>query len=146
MVRVELTRYGDDGRATLGRIQVISRVGTIGTLLHTIERPWEHNLRKVSCIPEGTYQLVLGRYHKGGYPAYEVVSVPDRSFIKLHVANWAHEVMGCIGIGTSTGYSRAGLMVRDSWDGFKLFMNSMAEAGAEVHPGAILVVRYAGQP
>lgn len=66
----------------------------------TVELPWRNNEPRVSCIPEGDYALVPRRFYRGGYDTWEVVQVPERSHILIHVANWPDELAGCIGIGS----------------------------------------------
>jgi hypothetical protein len=84
--------------------------GVFGTLhvedleLFTVERPWRDNIPRESAIPIGEYRIVLGRYNRGGYPAYELLDVPGRSLIKIHRANTMDDLLGCIGLGTDTGY------------------------------------------
>jgi hypothetical protein len=70
---------------------------------YTVERPWIDNLPEVSCIPEGTYNLVPGRYNRGGYPAFEVRGVSGRSLIKIHRGNTMHDLRGCIAPGDALG-------------------------------------------
>ncbi|MFZ1307409.1 MAG: DUF5675 family protein [Ferruginibacter sp.] len=77
--------------------------GTNGTiflngkiLCYTIELPWHNNLSRISCIPEGTYELTK-RYS----PTYKwhllLNNVPNRQLILIHVANDAKkELKGCI--------------------------------------------------
>lgn len=95
--------------------------GTNGTIYqdgvaacHTIELPWKGNQRKVSCIPEGRYE-VLKRYSvKHGWHMV-LKDVPGRSMILFHPANHAiKELEGCIapvseltGIGTGSGSKTA---------------------------------------
>ena len=77
--------------------------GTNGTLFHekervcfTIELPWLNNVRKVSCIPEGRYEL-RKRYsqHLGWH--LHLLNVPQRDIILVHPANDAlKELKGCI--------------------------------------------------
>ena len=80
-------------------------MGTFGTLTvgnfecYTVERPWLNNKVAESCIPEGKYELRPDRYNRGGYNAYKLMDVPDRSQIKIHVANTTDNVIGCIGLG-----------------------------------------------
>lgn len=89
-----------------------SRVmGTFGTLrledgweCLTVERPWAGNAPSVSCIPEGVYEIELGTYHRGSYPAYGLTHVVGRSLIKIHIANLASDVQGCIGLGRDEGW------------------------------------------
>ena len=47
--------------------------------------------------------MKLGRYNRGGYPAYELLDVPDREDIKIHRANRATELLGCIALGNKLG-------------------------------------------
>lgn len=78
--------------------------GTLGKLTiddwscYTIERPWKNNAANVSCIPEGTYacQPFSGSRFQN---VIQVMDVPDRTFILIHVANFPHDVEGCIGVG-----------------------------------------------
>lgn len=135
MKRLELTRYVDDGQATLGRLRLIENHSEPW---YTIERPWRENQRNVSCIPLGTYLIVPRHYHRGGYPAWEVEDVPDRSMILFHIANWAHDVEGCIGIGMGASPHSNGFMVTDSVDGFRSFMGAMGDRD-DAEP-AVLVV------
>jgi len=78
--------------------------GTLGKLsigdwfCYTIERPWKDNQPNVSCIPEGTYacQPFSGTRFQD---VIQVMDVPDRSHILIHVANFPYDVEGCIGVG-----------------------------------------------
>jgi len=77
--------------------------GTNGTiflngkiLCYSIELPWHNNLSRISCVPEGTYEL-----RKRYSPKYKwhlmLVNVPGRQLILVHAANDAiKELMGCI--------------------------------------------------
>ena len=77
--------------------------GTNGDILHqgkllcnSIELPWLHNQHKVSCIPEGRYEL-RKRYNQNFGWHLIVMNVPERSCILLHAANDAKlELEGCI--------------------------------------------------
>ena len=94
--------------------------------VHTLELPWYGNARRISCIPKGIYTCVLDFYNKGGYAAFEVVDVTDRSEIKIHIGNWAKDVLGCIAVGNkrSTGI---GPMVGNSRVAFNELMDYMKE-------------------
>jgi hypothetical protein len=65
----------------------------------TIELPWRQNGRNVSCIPEGTYNVI--RYEsptKGD--CFHVLDVPNRDSILIHKGNYAYgpkvDTRGCI--------------------------------------------------
>ena len=67
----------------------------------TLERPWKDNKAWESCIPFGMYPLTrLDKSKAFNYPHYLLEGVPDRTFIKIHVANYPSELHGCIGVGS----------------------------------------------
>ena len=71
--------------------------------------------------------MVLGRYNRGGYPAYELLDVPGRSLIKIHRANTMNDLLGCIGPGKDLGYIAGKWAVTHSRDAFGEFMDAMAD-------------------
>ncbi len=107
-------------------------MGVFGQLIvddwrcYTIERPDHGNQRYVSCIPEGVYELVLGRFNRGGYDAWELRNVPGRNLIKIHIANIMHHVSGCVGLGSGLGFIDGFWAVTDSRHTFQEFMRKMA--------------------
>ena len=65
-------------------------------ICRTIELPWKDNQPRVSCIPEGRYAL-RKRYSPRFGSHFEVVGVPQRSYILFHAGNDAgKELRGCI--------------------------------------------------
>lgn len=61
-----------------------------------IELPWQDNLRRKSCIPEGDYQL-KARYSDKFKHHLQLEAVPNRSLILIHPANNAKkELLGCL--------------------------------------------------
>ena len=93
----------------------------------TVEKPWLENKQFISCIPVGTFNLVKGEFHKGGYAAYEVVDVPGRYLIKIHRGNTADEVSGCIALGTSLGVLDGSWAVMRSQRAYQQFMRAMRD-------------------
>jgi len=77
--------------------------GTNGILLFngavicsTIELAWKNNQSRISCIPEGKYQL-MKRYSPHFKWHLELKDVPGRHLILIHPANDAiTELKGCI--------------------------------------------------
>jgi hypothetical protein len=77
--------------------------GTNGTiflngkiLCYSIELPWHNNLSHISCVPEGTYELVKRYSPKHGWHL-KLLHVPRRDLILIHAANNAiKELKGCI--------------------------------------------------
>jgi hypothetical protein len=65
-------------------------------MMYSIELPWKNNQARVSCIPEGRYELVKRWSLKFGRHL-QVLNVSQRSFILIHPANDAtRELKGCI--------------------------------------------------
>lgn len=77
--------------------------GVNGTLFYkgaaicdTIELPWKENKRRISCIPEGIYE-VRKRYSVKFKNHLQLINVSGRSAILIHPANDARkELNGCI--------------------------------------------------
>ena len=128
---IKLARFAYTPLATLGKLYI---EGTDFECF-TVERPWLDNKTSVSCIPEGEYQIKLGQYNRGGYPAYEVLNVPGRTHIKIHVGNTSNDVIGCIALGASCGIIDSKLGVISSRTTFASFMSAMHNA----EDGKILV-------
>lgn len=74
--------------------------------LVTMEDDWLENRSGVSCIPAATYQLHRTIFHRHGYECFEVLDVPGRSRILIHIANTENDVEGCIGVGFRFGSLR----------------------------------------
>jgi len=133
MATLRLTRfnYGPELPSPVG--------GTFGTIelpsgrkLYTVEPPWVGNKQSVSCIPDGVYKLrlrdsgVVNRSSGGEFKAgWEIVAVPNRTFIMLHPGNWPHNFEGCIGFGLSYLLLSGRLGVSASRDAFRLLMNEL---------------------
>jgi hypothetical protein len=63
---------------------------------HSIELPWKENKIKISCIPEGRYELIK-RYSQKFKQHFIVKNVVGRTLILIHPANDAlKELKGCI--------------------------------------------------
>lgn len=119
--------YFDD--CTLGTMKFAD-----GFELQTLELPWKDNQSRVSCIPEGQYALamrrsgVVSRTTGGAYPeGWEVVNVPDRTYIMVHVGNTVDDVLGCILVGQSRGVLGNKKAVLSSRAAFEQFMSKMQD-------------------
>jgi Family of unknown function (DUF5675) len=65
-------------------------------IVYSIELAWKDNLARVSCIPEGRYELVK-RWSPKFNRHLQVLDVPWRDNILIHPANDAsRELKGCI--------------------------------------------------
>lgn len=77
--------------------------GTNGTIFlngnivcYSIELPWHNNLNRISCIPEGTYELTK-RFSPKHKWHLMLANVPGRQLILIHAANDAiKDLKGCI--------------------------------------------------
>ncbi len=116
---VTLQRIVETSQGTLGQFSLEDN-----STLYTMERmsTGEH-----PRIPAGLYEMRLDTYHKGGYPAYQII-VPGRDRILVHIANLASELEGCIAPGKSLGYYLGKLAVLQSKLAFTKFMAVMAGA------------------
>ena len=106
----------------------------------TVERPWRNNIPQESCIPLGTYDLRLGRYNRGGYPAYELIDVPNRSLIKIHRGNTSTDVIGCIALGQRLGWINGQWAVtgsRRAFDDFMSAMDNVPHSRIQIRPAQI---------
>jgi hypothetical protein len=92
---IEITRFALLPDRTLGKAVYGEHV------FWTIEKPWKDNQPFISCIPEGYYRLGRRNSPRFGPNVWEVLEVPNRTHILLHVANTADDVVGCIGLGSS---------------------------------------------
>lgn len=89
MYELTLTRYAHRKTHTLGMIHLDGVF-----LMYTLELPHRYNRRWVSRIPKGTYEVV-----KVDSTKYEVLHVPERENILIHVGNWSKDTVGCILVG-----------------------------------------------
>lgn len=105
-----------------------------GIVLPTIEQEWRDDPDRPggesnnSCVPAGTYKLIP---HTRGKDGKKVVALVNESLgvyylegdmpleggrflILIHIANWSHNVVGCIGPGLGKTNSDQGPMVTSS--------------------------------
>jgi len=66
----------------------------------TLELPWSDNSPEASCIPYGTYYGNF-RYDKSDKWRIQLLDVPKRSNVQIHIGNYPWETTGCILVGTS---------------------------------------------
>ena len=122
-----------------------------GTLLATIEQEWRDDPARPggesnnSCVPAGKYRLTphtrpdgrqvvalvnedLGVY----YLAEDRPAEGGRFLILLHIANWSHNVIGCIGPGIGKADSDQGPMVTSSKAAMQKLMDYIDGDDAEL--------------
>jgi Family of unknown function (DUF5675) len=69
---------------------------------YSLERPWVDNLQNISSIPAGTYKGSL-RYDHTDHWRIELVGVPGRTNVQIHIGNQPDQTKGCILIGKKLG-------------------------------------------
>jgi hypothetical protein len=84
-------------------------------ICHSIELPWKINQKRISCVPEGRYELVK-RYSAKFKWHLMLMNVPERAYVLIHPANDAQkELKGCIApvtilVGAGKGYASVSAM------------------------------------
>ena len=116
---ITLRRYLETTHGTVGQISLTDQ-----SILYSMERP---STGLHPRIPAGLYELKLDYYHKGDYPAYQII-VPGRDRILIHAANLASELLGCVAPGKSLGFIEGVLAVLQSRLALTKFMEGMAGA------------------
>lgn len=76
-------------------------------ICHTVEKPWLSNQPSISCIPPGDYRLK--HYSSTKHPSsfslenenlgVSLYGDTIRTAILIHIANFEHELLGCIAPG-----------------------------------------------
>ncbi|MEO6901532.1 MAG: DUF5675 family protein [Bacteroidia bacterium] len=94
ILSLEINRLSDDGKQTLGNLNVIGASFSCKTL----ELPYLDNKFQVSCIPCGTY-IVKKRWSLKFGNHFHVTNVPNRSFVLIHFGNYYTDILGCILVG-----------------------------------------------
>lgn len=92
-----LLRHNHGARQELGILFYgFSEVGNNGFshVCDTLELAWRENKRNISCIPDGVY-----KYAVKDNSVVEIMNVPGRYGVYIHVANSWKELRGCIAPG-----------------------------------------------
>jgi hypothetical protein len=93
-VQLTLNRLTESNGASLGVLKGLSRT------LYTLEEAWRENKPKVSCVPGGTYRCIPHGWETGTKVSkprtWELVGVPGRSAVLIHVGNTTKDTEGCI--------------------------------------------------
>lgn len=134
---VVIERFGYTPMGTFGRARYQDFQA------YSVERPWENNQPFISCIPVGVYKIRPTMYYGGDgpggkkdYPAYKILSVPNRTHIKIHIANTMDDLFGCIAFGKHLGFIDKRWAVVESRLAFRSFMDEM-----EIKPAAFVCIK-----
>jgi hypothetical protein len=91
---------------------------------YTLELPWRDNQHNISCVPEGTYPIQMFPAEHWHRSVPVVMNVPNRSGIEMHVANYAKDVLGCIGF----GFTKAPDFIGDSINAIEILYRNISAA------------------
>lgn len=116
--RFVLQRLDYTDRATFG--QLFDEDGK--QVCVTLELPWKYNAKDESCIPTGTYRGFLRKSPKRGYLLYELLAVPGRTHIEIHIGNTTADSKGCVLVGMRFGELNGVKAVLDSRPAFAAWM------------------------
>lgn len=118
MIIVRLIREEYTDKQVTGKLYVYDS-DKITFTCFTLELPDLGNQRRISCIPEGSYECELVQpTPKFKYLHYDVKKVPMRDGIKIHAGNFHSEILGCLLPGNQ--------LVDINKDGYKDVVNSKA--------------------
>lgn len=85
---------------TEGRVLVFNERNGVEFECFSLELPWKNNQRRISCIPEGVYDVIKHVSPKFG-ECFWIQNVPNRSEILVHLGNYVTEILGCVLVGNS---------------------------------------------
>lgn len=120
-MRLQRTRLGYAGKPTFGKLTSRDGKFTCFTLERSVDDPTH------PCIPAATYKVKIDEHHPGTPGAYrcpELLDVPGRSEIQIHIFNTCDESKGCIGPGERLGRD----CIEDSGAAFRRLMKYLEGA------------------
>lgn len=131
MCSLTLYRYHYSDKETLGML--IFKANNVTFTWNILELPWKNNKNKVSCIPEGSYDIFIDTSYKNGlkehnYKVVELKGVPERSQIQFHIGNYPKNSHGCILVAAECNYDyrtkvNSLLHIKESRKGYTAFFN-----------------------
>ena len=96
---IKITRDKQDINQTLGVCVVYDECDMPIFSALSLERGWRENKKNVSCVPLGSYDVVLEYSPRFDMHLWELKDVQDRSECKFHSANFWYQLNGCIALG-----------------------------------------------
>jgi hypothetical protein len=99
--KVTLVRLHDNGNSIIGALIVVEN-GKMIFSCKTLELGYKDNQNMISSIPTGTYNVAMTLSPRFNRNMYLLDSVPNRSGVRIHSANFAHQLHGCIALGSNT--------------------------------------------
>ena len=99
MRTIHIVRDFQDNNQTLGTCTIFDENNKPIFSALSLERGWRNNQNNVSCVPTGTYSVVLEYSNRFQQDLWELKNVPKRSGWKFHAANYWYQLNGCIALG-----------------------------------------------
>ncbi len=98
MDKAILIRLSDNGVQTIGRL-IVFRLNTVVFECATLELSYKDNKKRISCIPDGKYQVVQ-RISEKYQHHFHIKDVPNREWILIHSGNYFNQTLGCVLVGS----------------------------------------------
>lgn len=95
----QINRTIKTDKQSLGEFILKDEKGTVLIKCKTLELPWVNNERQKSCIPSGSYDVVVRTSPKHS-KHYHILNVPNRTYILIHTGNYHTQILGCILVGS----------------------------------------------
>ncbi len=101
-----------------------------GVTLVSLEKPWNNgdNHPLLSCIPAGTYEVMVDYSPHLEIATPILLNVPNRTQIRIHPANWQTQLQGCIAVGETEAVLNGTDGVSDSRKAFDALMTAINAA------------------
>lgn len=96
---IKIKRIWGNEKQSLGTLVVLNENQQPIFAALSLERGWLNNQPNISCIPVGSYPVVLEYSPAFGMDLWEIKEVPNRTETKFHTANYWHQLEGCIALG-----------------------------------------------
>ena len=96
---IKIHRNWQDKNQTLGTCKVLGKNNLPLFVGLSLERGWMNNAKNNSCIPSGTYKVVLEYSPQFNRLLWEIKGVRNRSECKFHAANFWFQLNGCVALG-----------------------------------------------
>lgn len=78
-----IKNYKHSDKQTIGNAYYFIENNGVGYTCRTLELPWKDNEKRISCIPDGEYEVIKHTSPKFG-ECFWIQDVPDRSEILIH--------------------------------------------------------------
>lgn len=96
---IKITRDKQDINQTVGTCVIYDECDMPIFSALSLERGWRENKKSVSCVPLGSYDVVLEYSPRFDMHLWELKDVENRSECKFHSANYWYQLNGCIALG-----------------------------------------------